>query len=460
MRGVRIAGLAVAASIWSAMIVTAQPLGTFRWQLQPFCNLVTVNVAQNGGIYTLDGYDDQCDAAQRAPLVGTATLNPDGSIGFGLHIVSVPGGVPVDVDARISPATLTGTWQDHAGNSGALTFGTSTGGAPRPRPVAGGDITAVNTSGGLTGGASSGDVALSVDAAVIQRRVAGACPAGEAVRRVNQDGTVACESISGGTGDVTAVTAGVGLTGGGTSGDVTLAAAFGGDGTVNQAARADHEHTGIGLSVGLGPGALGPSSAGAFNVAVGNLALGANFLGTWNTAIGFGALGDNTDGNWNTAVGSSALEANTIGGGNVAVGYRVLVNSTGSNNVAIGHMSGEANVGGSNNVFIGHKAEPGSAGLTNAAAIGARSRVDQSNALVLGSIHGVNGASSSTSVGIGTTTPLDRLQVVGDIRIGTSTTNGCVKRLTAIPSSGRAHPTRGSSVTSPRLRLRSIAWRR
>ena len=75
--------------------VQAQPLGSFTWQLQPFCNRVTVNVRQDGAVYTLDGTDDQCGAAQRAPLVGLATPNPDGTIGFGLNIVALrrPGSV-------------------------------------------------------------------------------------------------------------------------------------------------------------------------------------------------------------------------------------------------------------------------------------------------------------------------------------------------------------------------------
>ena len=38
----------------------AQSLGTFRWQLQPFCNVITVTVVQQGGTYTLDGTDDRC----------------------------------------------------------------------------------------------------------------------------------------------------------------------------------------------------------------------------------------------------------------------------------------------------------------------------------------------------------------------------------------------------------------
>jgi hypothetical protein len=114
----------------------AQSLGTFRWQLQPFCNVVVVTVTQQGAVYKVDGYDDQCGAAQRAPLVGLATPNPDGSIGFGLHVVTAPGGRGLQIAARITLDTLGGGWTDSAGNSGTFAFGGGTGGTPRPEPAA------------------------------------------------------------------------------------------------------------------------------------------------------------------------------------------------------------------------------------------------------------------------------------------------------------------------------------
>jgi len=52
--------------------------------------------------------------------------------------------------------------------------------------------------------------------------------------------------------------------------------------------------------------------------------------------------------------------------------------------------------------------------LTNAAAIGSRARVDVSQAMVLGSVAGVNGAAFNTSVGIGTTSPAAALDIVRD----------------------------------------------
>jgi hypothetical protein len=123
------------ALLWTSLSANAQPIGTFRWQMQPYCNVVTVNVTQQNAIYTLDGPDDRCAASQAASVVGVAFLHPTGMVGFGLSIV-LPGGIPVHVEATISMASLSGTWRDSAGQTGTFTFapGGGTGGAPRPVP--------------------------------------------------------------------------------------------------------------------------------------------------------------------------------------------------------------------------------------------------------------------------------------------------------------------------------------
>jgi hypothetical protein len=116
--------------------VSGQPLGTFRWQIQPYCNVITLSVRADGAVYTLDGYDDGCGAAARASVSGTATLNPDGSIAIGLVSVMVPEAAPLMIHARIALATVSGTWSDSAGNQGAFVpaVGAGTGGPPRPMP--------------------------------------------------------------------------------------------------------------------------------------------------------------------------------------------------------------------------------------------------------------------------------------------------------------------------------------
>ena len=149
--------------IWSSAPAAAQPLGVFRWQLLPHCNILTLTIVQQNGIYTLDGTDDRCGTAHAGSAVGTAFFNPDGTVGFGITSV-LADGTPLHLSAAISLESLGGTWRDSAGNSGTLVLlhAGSLGGSPRPFPsggVAVGSITAVQLAGGavtasaLAGGA-------------------------------------------------------------------------------------------------------------------------------------------------------------------------------------------------------------------------------------------------------------------------------------------------------------------
>lgn len=75
--------MAAGSALWGQALAQAQSLGTLSWQLQSFCNRVTVDVVQTGAVYTLDGHDGQCGAAQRAPLTGLATPNPTARSAWG-----------------------------------------------------------------------------------------------------------------------------------------------------------------------------------------------------------------------------------------------------------------------------------------------------------------------------------------------------------------------------------------
>lgn len=207
------------------------------------------------------------------------------------------------------------------------------------------------------------------------------------------------------------------------------------------------------------------SSAGRANTASNNSFFGAeagvdNTTGSENAFFGRAAGASNTTGSGNSFFGSGAGVTNSTAVGNSFFGSSAGVLSTGVGNSFFGERSGadnrtgfdnaffgrsagelnnfgdgnsffgtnagDSNQTGNNNTIIGYLADTGTGGLANATAIGARAVVAQSNALVLGSINGVNGATATVSVGIGTTTPSDRLHVAGDIRVGTGTT-GCVK---------------------------------
>jgi hypothetical protein len=183
--------LVVAVGVVASTDAAAQPLGTFSWQLQPYCNVVTVNVTQTGAVYTLDGFDNQCNAGTRAAVLGTAFVNPDGTIGLGFSTVATPGGNPTHVDATIDLASLSGTWRDSAARAGTFAFGANAAGAPRPLGARSApleiatavptvpelqltgiglvpDILAVRSGGSPAGGPAAtlnGDVLLRIDAA-------------------------------------------------------------------------------------------------------------------------------------------------------------------------------------------------------------------------------------------------------------------------------------------------------
>ena len=203
----------------------------------------------------------------------------------------------------------------------------------------------------------------------------------------------------------------------------------------------------------FGAQSLKANTTGSWNNAVGYQSLAGNTSGTSNNAFGFQASAGNTTATYNSAFGHMTLRATTNGGANSAFGSGSLgANTTGYSNTAIGASAGSGNLTGFNNAFVGSNAgssntaggnntflgagsgpDAAHGALSYATAVGAGAQVTASNALVLG---GTNGTASAVSVGIGTTAPLKTLQVVGDIRIGTSGTNGCLENFAGTALSG------------------------
>jgi hypothetical protein len=161
----------------------------------------------------------------------------------------------------------------------------------------------------------------------------------------------------------------------------------------------------------FGAGAGDTNSSGSWNVFMGASAGTANTTGALNTLIGWNAGVSVSAANGNTFLGAQAGESTTQSV-NTFIGEKAgRFTSTGSENVFMGNSAGDTNVNGGSNTIIGYNADVGAAALQNATAIGSRASVNQSNSLVLGSINGVNGATSNTSVGIGTTTPSAPLHI-------------------------------------------------
>jgi hypothetical protein len=83
----------------------AQVLGTFSWQLAPYCNVLTMTVEQRGATYRLDGTDDLCGAQVHAAASGTAHLNPNSTVSVAVTVTR-PDGIPVQHNLSLVLPTL------------------------------------------------------------------------------------------------------------------------------------------------------------------------------------------------------------------------------------------------------------------------------------------------------------------------------------------------------------------
>jgi hypothetical protein len=156
------------------------------------------------------------------------------------------------------------------------------------------------------------------------------------------------------------------------------------------------------------------NTKGGLNSFVGSNAGYRNTTGGQNSFLGYAAGYKNTKGGNNLFLGSYAGNSNTEGDNNSFVGTQAGYNTTGNSNSFLGHAAGYYHTTGSNNLFLGSNTSASMGNLSNAGAIGWRAYVSSANSLVLGSINGVNGATASTNVGIGTSAPAYLLHVNGN----------------------------------------------
>jgi len=168
--------------------------------------------------------------------------------------------------------------------------------------------------------------------------------------------------------------------------------------------------------IAIGPGAFGQGS-GKSNIAIGPGAFNQG-SGDSNVAIGAYAAIYYELANDNTVIGANAGLSGPEGGTLTSVTFVGF--NAGPAPLGPGQSPGVTNdtaIGASSQVYLLSKNDTAIGANTNvnatdnATAIGANAEVDANNALVLGSINGVNGATASTKVGIGTTTPSNVLTI-------------------------------------------------
>jgi len=224
----------------------------------------------------------------------------------------------------------------HIASSGQITFAT---GQTFPGTGTGnGTITGVNAGTDLTGGGTTGSVALSLDTSKVPQLATANTFTGS-------------QTVNGNLSATGAVTAGSYQIGSnlfafGTYGSGNAFLGFAGNTTM----------TGIN-NTGIGYAALAANLTGAANTANGYEALNLNTIGTNNTASGFEALGQNSTGSDNSANGERALFYNTTGGQNTAYGKHALYsNTTASGNTANGYSALYSNTTASGNTANGYSA--------------------------------------------------------------------------------------------------------
>ncbi len=161
-------------------VSAAQVFGTFTWQMQPYCNRVTLTLTSTPAGFTLDGSDDAC-GGNTGGASGMAVFTPAGTVAVNFTVVTTPAARGVHVSGVVNPGTGSGTWTDSVGNSGTFALAGATPGLPaRPIPT--------------SGVAPLSITSAEVDPSQVQLRVTGACPAGQLMTGINANGTVVCSA--------------------------------------------------------------------------------------------------------------------------------------------------------------------------------------------------------------------------------------------------------------------------
>ncbi len=183
------------------------------------------------------------------------------------------------------------------------------------------------------------------------------------------------------------------------------------------------------LNTAIGAGALQNNISGSENTAVGGLALYSNGTGVNNTAMGYGAMYWTASSTGNVVIGFQAGygTSTSVNNFNTIIGYQSGLNlSNGSYNSLLGFNAGFHLTSGAGNVLLGDLAgyylDTGSNNIligSSTQALGSNSN----NYLNIG--NALYGDLLSGNIGIGSTTPSQKLSVTGNAYISGTTTAAC-----------------------------------
>ncbi|MBK9734742.1 MAG: hypothetical protein IPO92_07170 [Saprospiraceae bacterium] len=156
--------------------------------------------------------------------------------------------------------------------------------------------------------------------------------------------------------------------------------------------------------IGIGSGAL-QSNNSDDNISIGYKTLSNLNNGNHSTGMGSNALVEVSNTSDNTAFGANAM-INGTGYGNTSIGYNSMSfpGNTVYQSFALGALAMSTGTGDYYNSAIGYNSNIAS-GAKRAIAIGANAYAGTSNCIILGSVAGINGATTTSQVGIGTSSP-------------------------------------------------------
>ncbi|MDP3461390.1 MAG: tail fiber domain-containing protein, partial [Bacteroidales bacterium] len=223
------------------------------------------------------------------------------------------------------------------------------------------------------------------------------------------------------------------------------------------ASRLEPSNSGNSVFIGFNAGLSDDLTSNA-NTFVGNDAGRNNTSGSVNSALGHNALYSTTSGWENTAIGANALYSNTANSRNTAIGYEALYNfnssaSNATKNTALGYRAGygEAESTGVNNIFVGYQAGDNVSTGNNNIVVGCDIDLPSAtanNQMVLGNANTLYGDLQNNRIGIGTTSPTEKLELRnGNLLLSNTSAAGELRF--AEPGSG------GSNTTSFKAQAQS-----